>query len=472
MPRRDKVDVDLAREPTEAVAAALAHPGAVVRVDVPSAVVTYDIAIEHYARDATLVFRWREEQWKEPVASVEIEGFADATGPARCAVRGGPAPLLTVGGWLRARSATVKGAELDAGRLQVEQLAVGDAGSVAGTYLGNLRVAVRRGELDAQVDEAAGTLVRHARRATLGETLFERLTMELYGSPPPVTVTVTGQIVDSELLGVVLTARPGALLEHCSGDVTLVECPGATIIGRRHAPLRVMSAFPELGARGTRPLEGAMLVDIVIERDSLSAVIAEAETATVLDPAPETLEPALYGDDGTLDASLAELLHDRLGEKATRQQTVDAAASAVLDARRYGTSFPHSEWLLLTAYWLLGYGRRIARPLTLWLLVVSVTLGMRAHHGLDDDAGLLRLHDGTTQIVASHANVVSAGADVLTILLLPISWGHGSEESVEQRAGVPPGYLPALRVLLLVPLLAVAGGVRRRVRVRPHADGR
>lgn len=467
---------------SDEIAAAISTPGAYVLLTVPDGTDRH-FDLPHPAEGVTLAIEW---PWLR-IAAVPRIAFEQCAAPD-------PAPsmrtltfrldadtsvLSLLSGTISCERVTVTAASLRTHGSTVSARALSiESATARQVLLGSTVVSVRRGQFDGRLDGDTLVIAGASRAQVAGEAGApdeHGSPGGAYVSPPPLVradVIVTGQVMRCELIGVTLDARPGSLLEDCTGSIRLVSCREATIVGSRRDPLFVAADFPISIDERPRPLEGAVLLDVAIAPASMAAVVAESEMARVFDPAPETLERSLRSFDASRRTSIAELLHDRLGQKALRQQTVDTAAIALLDMRRSSARRSSGEWLLLNGYRLLGYGRRIARPLTLWLVIVSFTLGFRVNDALREESGLLSVHGGHVQIASAGPALKAAGNDALTIALLPVTWSHGAEQGVEQRVGIHGGYLSLLRLLMIVPLLAAAGGVRRRVRVRPHSEGR
>ena len=168
-------------------------------------------------------------------------------------------------------------------------------------------------------------------------------------------------------------------------------------------------------------------------------------------------------------ATVAEQVHDCVSSRAKRPQTVDAAAIAVLDVRRRLARPWHSDWLLLSAYWVLGYGRRVGRALLIWLAVVLCIFAYRLVIGFRHPGGSLAWHNGPT-FSFTGSSLSFDGDAVLSIVALPATWTVASNTSSGTYVGLENGYLACVRIAMLVPLVAAAAAGRRRIRVRPSTD--
>jgi hypothetical protein len=280
-------------------------------------------------------------------------------------------------------------------------------------------------------------------------------------------VAVSGVVWDSAFEDLRLSAMIGSRLERCHGKIRLMSCRNATIQGAAE-PLHVEAAFSVSTAVAQRAFGGGELKDVVIEPGSIERIALIADQLRVLDPAPRMLHEAIAAVDGDKRLRVAELLHDRMSEKAARQHTVDTAAVSVLGLRRKAARRFRTEWWLLSSYAVLGYGRMIRRPLLLWLALVVLALGARFYRATSTTAGFVTDRSGVH--VRSSFGAAKVGGDiVLTTVLLPVTWSK-SAGTAESRLRIAGGYLTALRLAMIVPLLAIAGAIRRRLRIKPRSE--
>jgi hypothetical protein len=328
--------------------------------------------------------------------------------------------------------------------------------TVTGLVVGNLSFDVDVGEVNA-ICESGRVRVRHARRCDV--TRFRE---------DPALI-VAGPVEETNLDDIAVEVGESGRIERCAGCIRLRRCWGTIMGDGEH----LLTVDFDVGGEvaDSDALRGAVLMDVRIGADSLAAIIAASEEVRVLDPIPASIGWSLEHVRTGERSGIAELLHDRLSEKAKRPNTVDAAAVAVLETRRNAAKRPGVDWLLLHTYGALGYGRKVGRPLGLWLGIVVVLCAARLGAAFEDSRGVISWHNGP--VVASVPRALSDGGDVvLSVALLPFTWGGTSTADLSKRVGVIGGYLIAARILLLLPLLTAGAAVRRRIRVRPSNEAK
>lgn len=449
---------------TTAIADALKVVGATVSLVVPaSGPSSFTLLLPRPAQDVTLEFRWQDGARRSRPGFVQLQRLG-RWGTAGSLVRfeaipiGEAGPAVIIKDALSCRKACVTDASLRAEEsgISVHQLQVDRGREVEGVHLSGLVVAVRHGSFHGSGDGGSVSVQR-----THDVELSRR-----QGDP---RVEICDWIQDARFDDVRVAVMPNARIEGCTGSIRLLRCVEATIEGRRGRPLDLEAVFELRDDSALGPLDGAVIRNVRIAPTSVRAIVAASSTVRVLDPAPDSVVDSLAAIDREDQTSVAELLHDRISDKAKRQETVDAAAMAVLDMRRRNARRFGTEWALLTGHWALGYGRRIARPLAVWATIVVLVLGFRIEHAARAPSGYLAVGHGI-HFRSPERAVVAAGNIVLTVALLPLSWNKGVDDHVEQRVGLSGGYLMALRVAMIVPLVAAASAIRRRVRVRPYND--
>lgn len=438
----------------------LARPDGRVQIEVPLWHGERPLHVGGIAKGAILEIFWTQDDGRVDGAFVRIEGGAketDQQGILRITVSGGFAREVTIDG-------AVDLAELRIGRARVHLTGVGEQ-RVERLVLDRLASVhgCRMCGTNIEATEANGVVTQRDGEVAISRARSIRMTAPKGISGPIVTVRdASGCLFE----GLRLRLPPGARLVECRGSVRLVSCTAAFVIGAADAPLTVGAAFEDDGQPEDEVLRNSVLMGVKLESATLTAFLGAAAQASVMDPAPASVRSTLLCVPESIREGVAEMMLQRLSEKATRPQAVDIAASVVLEMRRRRIDRWTLDWLLLHAFRVLGYGRLVGPPLAVWAGMAIAIVLARLVQAVDEPSGALSpagLADGAELTAMAYY----AGNVLLTIVFLPLSWIRAG--STAELVGLAGGYLVAARVLLAVPLVFAIGAARSRLRVRPAA---
>jgi hypothetical protein len=260
-----------------------------------------------------------------------------------------------------------------------------------------------------------------------------------------------------------------------TGDVSIIEARGALITGetgsrpRTTGRLTLHEAF--VGEAGdAEALRYATIRDVCLASASARRLIQASAEAAIFDPSPRSLAKTLSDIDEDERSSVAELLFRHISEKAPRAATVDSAAVEVLRNRSREESWRTSDKWLLKVYGMFGYGRRVVRPLLMWLVITGSVFFARCVSAASRRGGAVSGGVSNLVVHSWHTALSAAGDSLLTIALLPFSWNSSNAHAVDVSSGLYGGYLTALRVVEAVLLLLAANAVRHRLLVRSRSS--
>jgi hypothetical protein len=338
------------------------------------------------------------------------------------------------------------------GNQRIEQLRIEREGSIKGCHMCGASV---------EATQAEGII-----RQQDGELVMERAT----GISVSVTNMANSPIVhivdatDCVFRRIRLRMAPGGQLVECRGNVRFVSCVDAFVAGVAGDPLVVGAAF-DADAEDEDPLlRNSVFMRVALEGETLSAFLGAAVQASIVDPDPDSVRDSLESVPEAVREGLAEMMLQRLSEKAPRPQAVDIAAAMVLEMRRTRIAPWTVDWLLLHVFRILGYGRLVGPPVAVWAIGVGIVLGVRLWEAVDRPHGFIS-SAGFAAGVGWEEVVRYAGDVLLSATLLPVTWVRTG--TTAEIVGLSGGYLVAARVLLAIPVLFAVGAARSRLRVRP-----
>lgn len=200
-----------------------------------------------------------------------------------------------------------------------------------------------------------------------------------------------------------IAAKPGATIFNCTGLLAIYSIKEATVLGpsqREGGKLRIklhkqsehalkINLPPE-----EKPLERAVVRYVDVDKENDARLLASMRDASIFDPVvnwPErsswqliTSWPYLKRNTRQLsprENSTEELLGQACAEKSTLGSVRSIAEYRSMNARRSHAQ-SRLEWMLLSLYKLVGYGRRPASAAWTWLLIASVEVLWRLRDGV------------------------------------------------------------------------------------------
>lgn len=421
-----------------------------------------DLALPRPAAGAVLVFRWTETPSGSVMPGlVELAGCRPETNDSllmRLSLgrdERGPYVIWRTTSHFDVIRVCEARLEVADGTLEaLGEIALGPDATVSSIDLRDIAIAVCEGEIGALPD-GDGVAIERADRAAFARRRRDPL------------LTLSGRLRECVFADTRLAVGPDAQVEGASGSVRLVSCHSLLRGDTRQDHMLTVAVDRSLGSGAA--LERAWIMDVVVDPQALKSITAATEQLRVFDPVASSLFESLQGVPREERATVAEQVHDCVSSRAKRPQTVDTAAIAVLDVRRRLARPWHSDWLLLSAYCALGYGRRVGRALMIWLGVVLCVFAYRLAIGFRHPGGALAWHDGPTFSLTGRS-LSFDGDVVLSIVALPVTWTVVSNANSGTYVGLENGYLACVRIAMLVPLIAAAAAGRRRIRVRPSTD--
>jgi hypothetical protein len=438
------------------VARELGSPQGRVRLEVTPDAEPSKFVIGGIAEEAVLEVVWPGGASRG--ASVRLqgsEGGLEDPGIVAISVAGHATPWLEVEGPIELaelRTSAVDVRLTGTGNQRVEQLRIEREGSIEGCHMCGATIDALQGE---------GVV-----RQQDGEIVMERtsgisVSVANMANSPVVHVVEATSCVFRRIK---LRMAPGGRLIECRGNVRFVSCVDAFVVGVADDPLLVGAALDPDSGDEDLPLRNSVFMRVALEGETLSAFLGAAVEASIVDPDPQSVRRSLAKVPEPVREGTAELMLQRLSEKAPRPQAVDIAAAMVLEMRRTRISPWTVDWLLLHIFRILGYGRLVGPPLAVWAIGVGIVLGIRFWEAVDRPGGFIS-STGIAADVQWGGMLRYAGDVLLSAALLPVTWIRtGTTADV---VGLSGGYLVAARVLLAIPVVFAIGAARSRLRVRP-----